>query len=110
MTTKQWLEALWEGRVYVTDSRLWSKAEIADWNAKHPREEPKEAGVPTMARLEKALKDAGLAVVTEDEGKGYLVNEVTYGFLRVRWGARSIGIWTRSRKLWRSSKRWGLPR
>ncbi len=80
MTPGQWLEALWEGRVYVKD-RDWDIPE--DRERKAP-ELPK--GMPTLARIEKVLQDNQLPVVTAYGAEGYVIDEVSPGFLRIRYG------------------------
>lgn len=81
MTTKQWLEALWEGRVYVTDHRPNPNWPPKDWK---PEEPP--PGMPSLTRIEKILKDNHLAVTTDYGAPGYVIDEVSRGFIRVRHG------------------------
>jgi hypothetical protein len=69
MTDEQWLKALWESRVYVTDERLASP--------NGPRPEPPES-VPSLARIEAVLQAHWTDV--------YILDEVTPGFIRVRSG------------------------
>jgi len=71
MTREQWLEALWEGRVYSHPSSL-------SWVPGESLPEP-EQGIPTLSRIEKA--------VTEYGEPGFVIDDVTYGFIRVRDGS-----------------------
>jgi hypothetical protein len=81
MTTKQWLEALWEGRVYVTDYQ-----KNPNWPPKNWKPEEPPVGMPSMTRIEKVLKDNDLPVVTAWGAKGFFIDEVSRGFIRIRHG------------------------
>lgn len=83
MSQKEWLNALWEGRVEVEDTYAWpalSGEALAAWKAR----EPKEPLIPTIRRVEKALQDGGLSVSTSDEKSGFVIDEPCYGYIRVR--------------------------
>ncbi len=98
MTIKQWLEALWEGRVYVTDHQPRGRAkkesadaalddvlDLARREAATTRYEP-PPGMPSLSRIEKVLQNNKLPVVTEYGAEGYVLDEVSTGFIRVRHG------------------------
>jgi hypothetical protein len=77
MTPKKWLEALWEGRVFVTDQDDYNPS--PDWKPEEPPE-----GMPSLTRIENILKTNNFPVVTDYGAKGYVVDEVSPGFLRIR--------------------------
>lgn len=82
MSQDEWLKALWEGRVFVDDD-----AEMRNPNYVHEdKDEYHQKGVPTLARVEKVLKEADLPVTTEYGAKGFVIDEMLYGFIRVRNG------------------------
>ena len=79
MSRDEWLTALWEGRVFVDEDR--------NPNYVHEdKDEYHQKGVPTLIRIEKVLKDADLPVVTEYGAKGFVIDDVIEGFVRVRYG------------------------
>jgi hypothetical protein len=80
MSRAAWLDALWEGRVFVLDEHPVPAPE-GGWK----REEPKE-GMPSLARLESVLRAADLPVVTAYGANGYVLDEVSSGFIRIRCG------------------------
>lgn len=77
MTPKKWLEALWEGRVEVLDYGRLRKGR--DWVPSEPSE-----GIPSLRRIEKVLNDAGRPVVTDYGVEGYILDQVSTGFIRIR--------------------------
>jgi hypothetical protein len=77
MTREQWLEALWEGRVFVGQ-------EVFQGGTWKPREDTTPKGIPTLARIENVLRDGHLSVVTEYGADGFVLDDVTYGYIRVR--------------------------
>lgn len=82
MSQDEWLEALWEGRVFVDDD-----AEMRNPNFVHEdKDEYHRKGIPTLACIEKVLKEADLPVTTEYGAKGFVIDDVTEGFIRVRNG------------------------
>jgi hypothetical protein len=84
MTHKQWLEALWEGRVYVTDWRKSDNWPPKDWKPEEPPE-----GMPSLSRIEKILKDNNLPVVVDYGAEGFVIDELSRGFIRIRYGRHS---------------------
>ncbi len=80
MSYEEWLEALWEGRVEVTDSRpaTSDKPFVV-------KDEDIRSGLPTIHRIEKIITDAGFKNTTQYGGEGYVVDDVIYGFVRVRY-------------------------
>lgn len=81
MTQKDWLSALWEGRVYVVDHRLRRRKV----DGPTPEYEPAQ-GMPSLRRIEKVLGDAGHAVVTGYGAEGFVLDEVSAGYIRARFG------------------------
>lgn len=81
MTIDQWLEALWEARVFVADGRIHFPMS-KDWTPPEPAE-----GMPSMRRMETLLHSAGLPVDTAWGASGYFVEEVSRGFIRIRHGS-----------------------
>lgn len=82
MSQDEWLTALWEGRVFVDDD-----SEMRNPNYVHEdKDEYHRKGIPTLARIEKVLKEADLPVTTEYGAKGFVIDDVTEGFIRVRNG------------------------
>ncbi len=77
MPEEDWLKALWEGRVFVRDATLRFQP-----GAK--RAEPEE-GLPSLSQVEAVLKEAGLKVTTAWGAHGYCIDEVSRGFVRVRY-------------------------
>ena len=85
MTHRQWLEALWEGRVYVTDHKSYGPMPKG-WK---PDEPP--PGMPSLTRIESVLKAANLPVVTAYGAEGFFLDEVSRGFIRIRHGRHGDG-------------------
>jgi hypothetical protein len=83
MSHKHWLEALWEGRVYVKDYRYRITARRPGEPV--PVYEPPE-GMPSLSRIEGILKANNLPVVTDYGAEGFVLDEVSYGFIRIRYG------------------------
>jgi hypothetical protein len=81
MSQKEWLEALWEGRVFVRDATLRLK--------EGAHVEPRE-GLPSLSRVEKILEGAGLKTTTIAFDAGYFIDEVANGFVRVRHGSDDV--------------------
>lgn len=79
MTPEKWLEALWEGRVYVLDQRPWT----GTWD---PAEHQPPVGVPSLLRIENLLKQTGFSIGTDYGAEVYVLDEVSTGFIRVRFG------------------------
>jgi len=82
MSRDEWLDALWEGRVFVRGLH-------GEHNPNYVHEDKDEyhrKGVPTLARIENVLKEADLPITTEYGAKGFVLDDVTEGFIRVRNG------------------------
>lgn len=77
MSPNKWLEALWEGRVEVLD--YGRPTEGKEWTPSEPPE-----GVPSLRRIEKLMNDAGRPVVTDYGVEGYILDQVSIGFIRIR--------------------------
>jgi hypothetical protein len=85
MNQKEWLEALWEGRVFVNDGHQWPKLEGEKLDKiMKQQDDGRPQGYPTLSRIEKVLKDADFPVVVDYGAKGFLIDVVTDGFIRVR--------------------------
>lgn len=85
MSDKEWIDALWESRVEVTDHQ-------SSYPADKPyvtKDEYIDKGIPTLYRIEKVLSDAGFKSVTAWGAEGYLVSDVTHGFIRIRLSGHS---------------------
>jgi hypothetical protein len=82
MSEDEWLDALWEGRVEVVDYGRRTKSD----KPFVVKDEHVRKGVPTIHRIEKIIVDAGFKNTTEYNGAGYTVDDVIYGFVRVRYG------------------------
>jgi hypothetical protein len=80
MEPEGWLEALWEGRVEVLDSRPGK----GPWTAPEPG-----PGVPSLKKIEEVLKKAGLPTVNTYGAEGYVIDEAASGYLRIRYGRSS---------------------
>lgn len=80
MSNDEWLEALWEGRVKITD-RLWKRTSEEE----KERYEPGE-GYPSIRKLEKIITDAGCTVSSGNGNKGFMVDEFVNGIFRIREG------------------------
>lgn len=79
MSEDQWLEALWEGRVEVRDYE--DSSFTRDWRTPEP---PK--GIPTLSRIEALCQSHRWKVVTDYGATGYVLDEVSPGFVRIRLG------------------------
>jgi hypothetical protein len=77
MSQKDWLEALWEGRVFVHDHDF----KLHDWTPTEPAE-----GIPSIKRIERLLTVHNLPVTTAYGAEGYVIDQETPGFIRVRYG------------------------
>jgi hypothetical protein len=85
MDEESWLDALWEGRVRVRECRPRSPGGDSRW-------EP-TAGVPTFKRIKEALASAGHPVRSRDQPTpGFLVDDASPGFVRVRCGGYGEGL------------------
>lgn len=82
MSQEEWLEALWEGRVFVLDA---TASVIPTSNPLPPPPEPEE-GMPSLTRLEKLLTANNFKVVTAYHAEGFVLDEVSTGFIRIRTG------------------------
>lgn len=90
MKQKGWLEALWEGRVFVLDRPRREDPKLVAFTKKINKHDDCEAvGLPTLARMEKLLADAGKTVVTDWGAEGYVLDQPSRGFIRIRWGQHS---------------------
>lgn len=85
MPRRDWLKALWEGRVEVEDHRRWVAPK--DYVAPEP-----ELGVPSLIRIEAVLKGAGLKVSTQYQEDVCVLDEVSPGFIRVRVDNYGAGV------------------
>lgn len=92
MKRKDWLEALWEGRVEVQDHRD-NRCKRTSAEPENPRkyDSDRKPGMPSLDRIERVLKDAGHPIVTSYAAAGYFVDEPSYGFIRVRHGRDTRG-------------------
>lgn len=97
MSPKEWLEALWEGRVFVgrqakidRDFDQKSKELRAQFPSKAVEEDEdrdsRPKGVPSLARIERVLTKAGLTLATDYGAPGYVVDQLVDGFIRIRAG------------------------
>lgn len=82
MSEEEWIDALWEGRIEVVDYGRRTKSD----KPFEVKDEHVRKGLPTLFRIETALKEAGLPVTTAYGAEGYVVDDVIYGFIRVRFG------------------------
>jgi len=101
-----WLEALWEGRVYVDDWRSRGRKvkelkkldrQLEEATGNNPKlatfydskaYEP-TPGIPSFRRIEKVLMEAGHKISPGGFDSGLLVDDVRSGFVRVRFGGHS---------------------
>lgn len=86
MSQDEWLNALWEGQVFVQDDGFRRRASDGKWVGPEPKE-----GIPSFLRLEQLAKDFGHAPVTGYGADGLVIDEVSSGFFRVRDGRDSFG-------------------
>jgi len=103
MNVEQWLEALWEGRVKVSDHRALyrkiSEAKELDQKLEEltgsnpqlagfydPKAYEPTTGIPSFRRIEKLMAEAGIEVSSGGFASGVLVDEVGSGFVRIRRG------------------------
>lgn len=77
MNLSQVLEALWEGRISVTNKNTSSKDVFRQTISLHP-------GIPTLARVQEAIKEAGYLLAFTMGDSGFMVDETEIGFVRVR--------------------------
>lgn len=77
MSQDDWLNALRAGRVFVRNTTLPT-------NKKPEDDQGIEQGIPTMRRIEQVLKGANLPMSTSYGDGGFLVDEIGYGYIRVR--------------------------
>jgi len=101
MDQDSWLNALWEGRVKVDDSRAqnrrYKEAKELDQKLEELTGKPSRLaaiytpdlykpaqGVPTFQRIEKLLTDAGLKLSAGNFDPGLLIDDVGTGFVRIR--------------------------
>lgn len=82
MSAEEWIDALWEGRVEVSDYETRPTSD----KPYVVKDEHVRKGLPTLFRIETVLKNAGLEVTTAYGAEGYVIDDVTYGFIRVRYG------------------------
>ncbi len=85
MTQKGWLEALWEGRVEVEDHPL-SLSLLKGLQTGPEKEYEPPTGQPSLKRIEAVIKNAGLSVDAGYGADGYVVDEMSTGYMRVRHG------------------------
>ncbi len=88
MDEEAWLDALWEGRVRVRECHPRAPSGESKW-------EP-TVGVPTFKRVKKALASAGHPIQSRDQAipyvRGFLVDDASPGFVRVRCGGYGEGL------------------
>ena len=82
MSRAEWLEALWEARVFVDDDAMARNPNYVH----EDKDEYHDKGVPTISRLEKTLRAADMPLTTEWGAKGFVIDEVIAGYVRVRYG------------------------
>lgn len=82
MSQKEWLDALWEGRVEVQ----YRKPSTEPWVQPEP-----EKGIPSIKRMEKLIRAADLTIAVGYGAKGYYVDEASPGYLRIRHGEGRTG-------------------
>lgn len=84
MSFEKLLNALWEGRVLVipNGARPWIKANKK--KATPGRSDPC-SGVPTMRRVSALLQKAGFIISDGKFAKGYMVDLLRHGFVRIRY-------------------------
>jgi len=97
MTFESMLEAIWEGRLYVSRKlferhqfEVREKGKKVDAKLEALREKDAPKGVPTLQRVQAVLKEAGLSLYGGRSGKSpgdgsYMVDEQEYGTVRIRW-------------------------
>jgi hypothetical protein len=92
MDQKGWLEALWEGRIKVSDTQKIDSLQLKKLNelyellGKSKVEYEPTTGIPTLKRIEKILIDNNYKLSEEYGSDGFLLNEVGVGFIRIRCG------------------------
>lgn len=105
MSEEQWLRALQSGRVEITDAPLTPyTGKFKKFLADMAQSEPIPVGIPTLARLEETLKDVRPGVTTGYNTPGFVLDELSRGYIRVRWGAYEEK-WVLKRHLERAQKR-----
>lgn len=93
MGRKEWLEALWEGRVVGRGHAMAIRLEEDDvvrprWSGLGGPKAKIPKGVPTRKRIEKLIEKNGLHVSSgkySDPKPGYVVTHVKRGYVRVRF-------------------------
>lgn len=86
MPFEDFLKALWEGRVTVSRRLRKPEASLID---QPPFDVGKPDWLPTLTRVRDALSD--LAASTDYGREGWLVDEPSYGMVRVRWVPKEFG-------------------
>jgi hypothetical protein len=81
MNEKEWLTALWEGRVFV---RPYPTRRRGPDEGTQKRKVKVAAGIPTRRRIEKALVAAGFIVSSSYGAPGFMADHIKRGFVRVR--------------------------
>jgi hypothetical protein len=81
MSQEAWLRALWEGRVFVQDYKP-----VKDWDPSKSTYEP-PPGVPSLRRIEGVVTGAGFQVTADYGAAAYVLDEVSQGFIRIRYSA-----------------------
>lgn len=116
MTPAAWLEALWEGRVFVRGGRGWSAAErmwrrarekeMREWSRKAPahpmfsgtaaaaklRKSRTPPGLPTLKGIEAVLERAKFPLFKRYGDGGYSVDNIRLGYVRVRQHVFGAGV------------------
>jgi len=93
MSFDKLLEALWEQRVKVKRSteivalELYEK-EMEKKGMREPTPPSDRPGIPTLRSVMAVIKAADLPLYGDTTGKGYLVDDVDWGKVRVRWDWR----------------------
>lgn len=97
MSPDKWLEALWEGRVFVRSGSemrqlLETTKAMARAAGAPARPRPKlPKGIPSLKRIEAALSSAKLPLAETYGDQGYYVDLVRRGYVRVRSGVYGAG-------------------
>lgn len=92
------LEALWEQRVRVERQTPIVALELHDKGTRSSKlqdedELPTTPGVPTLRNITAVVQAFGLKLYGEGEGPGgYLIDEVEWGKVRVRWNCDNDGV------------------
>lgn len=78
MSNDEWLEALWEGRIKITD-KVWKRTPEEE----KERYEPGD-GYPSIRKLEKIITDEGFKLSKGSGGGGFAVDEFIPSLFRIR--------------------------